>query len=37
MEVIFDSLTNTGWGAITLGTFILIAILIEFLSNKPKI
>ena len=36
MEVIFESLVNTGWGAILLGAFILVAILIEFFSNKPK-
>ena len=36
MEVIFESLTNTGWGAIIFGTFILVAILIEVFGNKPK-
>jgi hypothetical protein len=36
MEAIFESLVDTGWGAIILGAFILIAILIEFF-NKPKI
>ena len=39
MEVLFESLTNTGWGAIIIGALILIAILIEFFSNDktPKI
>lgn len=36
MKIISDSLINTGWGAIILGAFILIAILIEFFGNKPK-
>ena len=36
MEVIFESLLTTGYGAILVGAFILIAILIEFFSNKPK-
>lgn len=37
MEVIFESLVNTGWGAVLLGTLILTAIVIEFFNNKPKI
>ena len=37
MDVIFDTLTNTGWGAAIVGVFIIIAILIEFFSNKPQI
>lgn len=39
MEVIFESLAETGWGAIIIGVFILIAILIEFFGNNktPKI
>ena len=37
MAIIFESFTNTGWGAIIFGALILIAILIEFFSNKPKI
>ena len=36
MEVIFESLITTGYGAILVGAFILVAILIEFFSNKPK-
>lgn len=36
MEVIFGSLVDTGWGAIIIGAFILVAILVEFFSNKPK-
>ena len=36
MEVILESLADTGWGVIILGAFILIAILIEFFSNTPK-
>lgn len=36
MEVIFESLITTGWGAILFGVLILTAILIEFFNNKPK-
>lgn len=35
MEIILEVLSETGWGVIILGIFLLIAILIEF-WNKPK-
>ena len=39
MEALFESLISTGWGAIIIGAFILIAILIEVFGNdkNPKI
>ena len=36
MEVIFESLAETGWGAIIIGVFIIIALFITFMSNTPK-
>ena len=36
MEVILGALADTGWGVIIIGTFIIIAILIEFFGNKPQ-
>lgn len=36
MEVIIDTLADTGLGAIIFGIFIIGAILIEFFGNKPK-
>ena len=35
MEIILETLSETGWGVIILGIFLLIAILIEFWNN-PK-
>ena len=37
MEVIIDTLANTGIGVIIIGIFIIGAILIEFFNDKPKI
>ena len=36
MEVIFETLAETGWGVIIIVGMILIAILIEFFNNKPQ-
>ena len=34
MEIIFSSLMETGWGVIILGIILIIAILMEYFSNK---
>ena len=36
MEIIFETLLETEWGLITFGVIIIIAIFINFFSNKPK-
>ena len=37
MNTIFEAFLDTEWGLIILGIFIVIALLIEFFSNKPQI
>ena len=39
MDALFESLVNTGWGAIIIGIFIIIALIIHFLddNHNPKI
>ena len=36
MEALFESLVETGWGIIILGSFLILAIIMEFFNNKPK-
>ena len=37
MEALIETLFETEWGLIIFGALILIALLIDFFSNKPKI
>ena len=37
MEIIFESLIETGWGVIILGIILISTLIIEFFKNKPRI
>ena len=37
MEALFESLIHTDYGAILLGIFLFVAIIITWFSQKPKI
>ena len=36
MDILIHTLFETEWGIITIGIFIIGALLIEFFNNKPK-
>lgn len=37
MEALIETLLDTEWGAIIIGTLILIAVIVTFIKENPKI